>query len=252
MRHHAQKSGGLLVLLVCLLAIAGCITPRQPAVAPVDRPSTGVASNDTNRWWQIRFVFDWPERSIPDWHLDLLVAHRVVAPALEKHGDAIYLWRFHRRAARDEAGHQFSLIFYSDAGISGQIFNAMQIAPEVVGLQSSGRLKKMSMGPTGASGGHHIEDTSDPRWSAEVQKSWPWFIMGVSRMWLTLADEKAADSGGEDRPTTLPARIDFYKELNATITQVWQQEGAHALLHHLNAIFGYEPVVIREERLIRF
>lgn len=252
MRHHAQKIGGLLVLAAGLLAMAGCITPPQPAVAPADRPSAGAASHDTNRWWQIRFVFDWPERSTPAWHLDLLVAHRVVAPVLEKHGEAISLWRFHRRAVRDETGHQFSLIFYADAGISEKIFNAMQAAPEVTGLQSSGRLKKMSMGPTGANGGLHIEDTSDPRWSAEVQKSWPWFIMGVSRMWLALADEKAAASGGEHRPTTLPDSINFYKELNQTITQVWQQEGAHALLHHLNGIFGYEPLVIREERLIRF
>jgi len=252
MRHHSQKLAGLLVLVACLLAVAGCMTPRQPAAAPADRPSAGAAGSDTSRWWQICFIFDWPEESSPAWHLDLLVAHRVVAPVLEKHGEAIPLWRFHRRAVRDETGHQFSLIVYAGAGISEKIFKAMQTAPDVTELQSSGCLKKMSMGPTGANGGHHIEDTSDPRWSTEVQKSWPWFIMGVSRMWLTLADEKAADSGGEDRPTTLPARIDFYKELNATITQVWQQEGAHALLHHLNAIFGYEPVVIREERLIRF
>lgn len=252
MWHHAHKLGGLLVLSACLLAIAGCMTPRQPAVAPVDRPSAKVASSDTSRWWQIRFVFDWPERATPAWHLDLLVAHRVVAPVLEKHREAISLWRFHRRAVRDETGHQFSLIFYAEAVIAGKIFNAMQTVPEVVGLQSSGRLKKMSMGPTGASGGHHIEDTSDPRWSAEVQKSWPWFIMGVSRMWLTLADEKVAARGGGHRPTTLSASINFYKELNQTITQVWQQEGEHALLHHLNAIFGYEPLVIREERLIRF
>ena len=71
-------------------------------------------------------------------------------------------------------------------------------------------------------------------------------------MWLTLADEEAAAGGGENRPDTLPASIDFYKKLNQKITRVWQQEGAHALLHHLNAIFGYEPLVICEERLIRF
>lgn len=252
MRYPAQKLGRLLILAACLLAMAGCVTPRQPAVTPVDRPSTGAPGNDTNRWWQIRFVFDWPERSIPAWHLDLLVAHRVVAPVLEKHGEAIALWRFHRRAARDETGHQFSLIFYAGTGLSGQIFNAMQTAPEVVGLQSSGKIKKISMGPTGANGGRHIEDTSDPHWSAEVQKSWPWFIMGVSRMWLTLADEKAAASGGEHWSAMFPDSIDFYKELNQEITQVWQEEGAHALLHHLNGIFGYEPLVIREERLIRF
>ena len=252
MRYHAKKSGGLLVLCACWLVISGCLAPGQPAVAPVDRPPADVAPDGADRWWQIRFVFDWPEKSEPDWHLDLLVAHAAAAPVLEKHADAIRLWRFHRRAARDAAGHQFSLIVFTDAGTSGQMFAALQADPTVAGLKSSGRLQTMALGPTGANGGRHIGDTSDPRWSAEVRNSWPWFIMGVSRMWLALADEKAAAGGGADGSAALSARIDYYDALNERVTEVWQKEGAHALLHHLNGIFGFEPLVIREERFIRF
>ena len=74
--------------------------------------------------------------------------------------------------------------------------------------------------------------------------------MGVSRTWLALADEQAAAI--DNQPVTLPEQIAFYKELNEKVTRVWRQEGSHALLHHLNALFGYEPLMIREERLIRF
>jgi hypothetical protein len=34
---------------------------------------------------------------------------------LEKFDNDIYLWRFYRRAARDEAGHQFSFMFYASS-----------------------------------------------------------------------------------------------------------------------------------------
>jgi hypothetical protein len=28
---------------------------------------------------------------------------------------------------------------------------------------------------------------------------------------------------------------------------IWQNESQHALLHHLNAIFGYEAMILREQ-----
>lgn len=76
--------------------------------------------------------------------------------------------------------------------------------------------------------------------------------MGVSRMWLTLTDEQAKKLAFQAGAAPLRARIDFYEALNKKVSRVWEREGAHALLHHLNAIFGYEPLIIREERAIRF
>ena len=250
MRYY-ETIGRILILLVCGLTIAGCITPGQPAVTP-DLPSPAELKSDgTERWWRIRLVFDWPENSAPAWHLDLLAAHRAAAPALKAHHARIPLWRFHRRAFRDKAGHQFSLILYTDRETAGKVFDAIQAAPEVGDLQSSGKLRGAYLDPAGANGGHQVEDTSDPHWSAELKKAWPWFIMGVSRTWLALADEQAA-AIGKSLPATLAGWIEYYKELNAKVTAVWRREGSHALLHHLNALFGYEPLVIREERLIRF
>lgn len=36
------------------------------------------------------------------------------------------------------------------------------------------------------------------------------------------------------------------------LTALWQNEGRHAFLHHLNALFGYEPILIIEKRPMRF
>lgn len=241
------------MLLVCVIAVSGCATPGKRTIEPVSRPAVfATEPADGSRWRQIGFKFEWPEKAAPAWHLDLLVAHRVVAPVLEHQRKAISLWRFHRRAARDAAGHRFSLLVYTDDRTSDEVFTALQAAPDVRDLQSSGKLISLSMEVIGTNGGRSIEATSDPRWSNEVQKSWPWFIMGVSRMWLTLADEKARSSSVLTGSVDLDARIDFYADLNQRISRNWEQEGAHALLHHLNTIFGYEPLIIREERLIRF
>ena len=49
------------------------------------------------------------------WERDLLIAHRIISPLLMTHGQEIQLWRFHRRSAEDETGHQFSFLFYTSA-----------------------------------------------------------------------------------------------------------------------------------------
>jgi len=243
----------LTVLLMWVIAVSGCATPGTQPVEPASRPAV-VAPEPAEglRWRQIGFTFEWPEKAAPAWNLDLLVAHRVVGPILEAHREAISLWRFHRRAVRDEKGHQFSLLLYGDDLTTDAVFTALQAAPDVRDLQSSGKLISLSMYAIGTNGGRSIEATSDSHWSSEVQKSWPWFIMGVSRMWLTLADEKARSLAALTESAGLEARIAFYADLNQRVGRTWRQEGAHAYLHHLNAIFGYEPLIIREERAIRF
>jgi hypothetical protein len=40
--------------------------------------------------------------------------------------------------------------------------------------------------------------------------------------------------------------------VDEVVEEMWRQEGSHAFLHHLNAIFGYEPVVVYERRLMNF
>src|SRR5210317_607429 len=68
------------------------------------------AYKDTNQnyWWRCQFKIVWPENSRLNWGMDLLLAHSVISPILQNNYENISFWRFHRRAARDNAGHQFS------------------------------------------------------------------------------------------------------------------------------------------------
>jgi hypothetical protein len=52
------------------------------------------------------------------------------------------------------------------------------------------------------------------------------------------SDGGSFDSGWIDRLRKRAGREMF----------IWQQEGYHALLHHLNAIYGYEALVYWEKR----
>ena len=105
---------------------------------------------------------------------------------------------------------------------------------------------------TGAITRPNIEDTSDRSWSPAIQKSWPFYIMGVSEMWLNLIREVASQTSGGKTPATVEEQLRFYEQVNASIEQMWKDEGQHAFLHHLNAIFGYEPLTVREKRLMGF
>ena len=146
-------------------------------------------SQRANSWWYARFRLTWPENTEPSWHIDLLIAHKIIAPVLYVHSNDISLWRFHRRAARDDEGHQFSLTFYSSPGTADQIFNALKTDKLLKRLKRSGIILKDIYTDTAKPSVFRIEDTSDGNWSPEIRKSWPYFIMGVSQMWLSLIIE---------------------------------------------------------------
>ncbi len=90
-----------------------------------------------------------------------------------------------------------------------------------------------------------IEAYSDPSWSLSIQRHWPSYIMGVSAMWLGLIDEmKQFDLVDE---TDIDLLYEQYRAINEYLMLVWYVEGQHAFLHHLSAVFGYQPMLIRKE-----
>ena len=97
----------------------------------------------------------------------------------------------------------------------------------------------------------NIADTSDSQWSPVMQAAWPYYIMGVSRMWLEMIDQFSKQMGIAD-PTDLGLLTAHYTAVNDEVTTIWQQESYHALFHHLNAIYGYRPMIYWEKRLKTF
>lgn len=194
----------------------------------------------------------WPDNEQPAWHMDNLLAQEVCAPVIQRYRPNIKLWRFHRRAARDNAGHQFSLIFYTDAATATRINRAIEASSLLTRLSRAGLIAHVSYDDRSAVTKPNIEDTSDPSWSAAVKRAWPKFIMGASEMWLELIDDAQRQAAASKQPTSIADWQALYRGVNDVVGRVWREQGGHALLHHLNALFGYEPTTIYERREMSF
>ncbi|GAB6904732.1 hypothetical protein JCM12296A_05660 [Desulfosarcina cetonica] len=201
-------------------------------------------------WWAVRFKMDWFDSGTP-WEKDLLLAHRTLAPILSAEAPHIDLWRFHRRSNNDAAGHQFSFIFYSSAATADRINRRVLANARLKHLLVQGTVRQIITDDVAHNDRPAVADTSDSSWSPTMRATWPYYIMGVSRMWLAMVEQVSGQLSGDQ---ALPAddQVDellaHYQAVNAEITRIWQKEGYHALLHHLNAIYGYEALMYWEKR----
>jgi hypothetical protein len=181
------------------------------------------------------------------WERDLLIAHRIAGPLIRTYAGDIDLWRFHRRSGDDTTGHQFSFLFFSSAAVADRINQGVMADPLVKRMLSAGVINNVQADTVDQNHRPNVGDTSDPNWSPVMQTTWPYFILGVSRMWLEMIDQISQDIDIVDNPT-LETLLKHYSKVNDEVTHIWQQEGYHALLHHLNAVFGYKAMVFWEKR----
>ena len=210
---------------LALLLVTACATPHFIISDPAEpAPAAG-----ENYWWYVRFGHVLPEGKDPAWHRDVLLADQIVTPVLAEHHEWISLWRVHRRAARDSAGHQFSFIYRTTPDVAARINTHIESDPLLAQLLRDDKIKTVRYDDPAKPQRPAIEDTSAPRWTPEMQRAWPHYIIGVSRLWLELIRELAAKADESDDLDTHYAAI--------------SEE-----LHHLNAVFGYQEVnVIRRE-----
>jgi hypothetical protein len=240
----ARRLFSLAALLLLTLLIAGCATTTRPG------PSIGTASDQARtaapagaaaRWYYLRFRFHRNADDEVDSFLDLLVANEIVAPVLERERDGIQLWRFHRRWPDDATGHQFSFIVLTDPARLAAIDRAIRQQPDLARLRADGRLRGYVVDEARGDAPGALANTSDPAWPPLLQREWPHFIMGASRMWLGLVAEEAGQADG----------LDLYEQYALAadaVDRMWFEEANHALFHHLSALFGYQPVrVIRRD-----
>jgi hypothetical protein len=226
---------------------------RDDTTEPKDKMSLKHEPKSSAKgWWNQRFRMQWPEDKDPSWHVDLILAHKIIAPILYENKQNIDLWRFHRMAARSLWGHQFSFNFYTTPETAHIICNSIKTNRLLKELLRSGIITEVLYECSDAVGAPNIEDSGDASWSFPIKKSWPYFITGVCEMWLKLIDEIAQNQSSGRTIKSLPKIITFYQGVNDAVKKTWREEGGHSLFHHLNAIFGYEPVLVHEVQLRRF
>ncbi|ABC32410.1 hypothetical protein HCH_05759 [Hahella chejuensis KCTC 2396] len=235
----------LMAALLTLLGLAACAHQPTPSKPGLTTPGVHpITPTQEQFWWRACFRMPFNDNGDPNWNMDLLLADQVVAPVLAQHAGALPLWRFHRRAAPDAAGHQFSLLFYTDPNTAGRVFKGLESSPIVAQLLQSGDLNQLVVKCGYRDPTSDLQATSDPNWEPHLQKTWPYFIMGVSAHWLALIQ-----SFGEDIPTQsddTASLLERYGQIRQKVSGVWQGQGQHAYLHHLSALFGYEPMLIQK------
>jgi hypothetical protein len=226
-------------MAVLLLGATGCAALRPSTdVTSAATPSVPGALADGTGWWYARFSIERPAGEPPRWYIDSLLGGEVVTPVFERHFEDILIWRVHRRAGNDDYGHVFSFIFYSSAAGAQRIYADLDKNPVLRTLRQEGRVTAVSFDNLATITRPRIEDTSDRHWPLSVQQTWPALAMGASRMWLDLVGIIAAEHTGEQ---DLEQR---YMKVQQEITDLWAEQGQHAVLHHLSAIFAYQPLLI--------
>ena len=238
----------LVVMGVGTILLAGC-----SGVTPVkSRPAVCRETAADRGWRAVRFQNQWPEGMPAEWYMDALIAHRVVGPILDRYRTQIPLWRFHRRAARDAAGHQFSFIYFADAVTACRVVEAVNSDTLVADLLAAGLIQRLVTDENGQIIKPDIADTSDPNWSPVVQRSWPYFIMGVSQTWLEMIETEAGRRQSSIDQASIESLQEQYRLIDDEVRNVWKTEGQHAFLHHLNAVFGYAPIHVGAGVLRKF
>ena len=230
----------LTILSVYLLQACAQLPPKSAQVSELGRVPTNLKATEEQRWHQICFRMPMNEEGEPNFSTDLFLAHQVVQPELEQHASEIALWRFHRRAANDQTGHQFGFFYFTYDSVAKQITQAIQESDRLEALRGLGREVGIVVDCWSKAGMESIEGLSDKNWNNATQKAWPYFAMGMSASWLSLIDQL---SGEQEHSDNL---IAHYEVVESAVIEIWQLQGQHAYIHHLNAIFGYEPVFIRQ------
>ena len=215
----------------------------------------------SQQWYKLVVTWHWPQGQKIDWSLDGLLAHQVLGPwlvdsELDDLRDAPKLWRFHRRAAR-EGGHRFRLLMLAtpEQAKSLEIWLATQ--PVWHEMQQQGLIEAASLSALSQNGLPLLAVGADPIWPEDLQQQWQFYIHGVSRMWLGLLGSRVQqqlleDDSGSVAELDLDQLLALYKKVQDSMTMLWQEQGKHALLHHLNAIFAYQPLVIDQQWLMGF
>jgi len=238
-------AGRVVLFGALLVALGACATlPEEP---PASGFVATVQTEDAElpRWWYLRFRLRRNQEDGVDSFLDLLVADQILAPAIARNENDIELWRFHRRWPLDATGHQFSFVFFAPFRVAKLVTRQIEQNPLLEKLSADGHLVEFRMDHIGPDRATDPAATSDTSWPPEIQREWPKFIMGASRMWLGLVQAEAAKQAEPD----LYGR---YRDVEVALDDLWFNKANHAFFHHLSALFGYKPVRVVRRDIMTF
>ena len=238
---HGGLRRSAMAYLLLLALLGGCAT------APVTRPELAAApasdrdSAAAAEWRYVRFRLGRTAAGETNSFLDQLIADLILRPRIAEYRQQLQLWRFHRRWAEDSTGHQFSFIFLALPAVADRLGAQLERDRTLQRLRSDGHLVEFRIDRLPPELASDPAATSDTAWSPEVQREWPKFILGASRMWLGLVHAEALKHADLDL-------YERYRAVELALDDLWFKQANHAFFHHLSALFGYKPMrVIRRD-----
>lgn len=237
------------IVLACvfLCCLSGCTfhssTQKECGIEArsLIRQEGGLRKKFSPQWWSARFRFHWPEEKSANGVYDLILTEELLRPLVLEHFSQVPLWRIHRRANRDSAGHQLSLIFFAEEEVASSLSSAFTKSSTLLAFKESGLVEWWGFSPytERTSNRELIASGSDSRWSSPLQRTWPFFITGASRMWMELLHEQVEVHRPERGFSDFSEVLRLYEQVDSELGSVWEKEGGHAFFHHLSALFGY-------------
>jgi len=80
--NHVGYRWAAVAFILLIMVTAGCTTTAPVKIPGSIAPPPEIALAEG--WWFARFQLQWPEEEPVNWHWDLLIAHKIIAPELEK------------------------------------------------------------------------------------------------------------------------------------------------------------------------
>lgn len=191
---------------------------------------------NNNKWHFINFKIKWDKKFPVNFFVDLMIIDLLISPTIEKFEPKLILWRLHRSATKD--GHILRFIFYITPKISEDIFKNIE-ANKFYAFIKKNYLEDLIE----QEGSQKIEGAGDSNWPQEINKSWPYYIMGVSNMFIKLIKEVKVSINNQPKENSKEELESYYKEIEKKIDDIWLRYGCHSFIHHLSAIIGYKPVI---------
>jgi hypothetical protein len=192
-------------------------------------------------WYGHKLLIERPSPAETRWWIDLLLLDTVVREWVDSGPDSIGPWRFHRRAADDKTGHKFELLHYGTAQARDRTAHFVSEHEVVATLLAAGLIRDLFAHDYGAG----IDAASAPDWPESLARAWPSYIRGASESILQLVDELRDSEPPVVGDGFVGEAEAYYSGIMADLTQVWRDWGSHAYFHHLNGLFGYQPLIAR-------
>lgn len=178
--------------------------------------------------------------------IDLFLIHEVVSPSSSQYRSKIPLWRYHRRFANDKRGHQFRYIFFSEPEVRNELEESVARNERLQSLVAAGFLRSFECLQLRGARASTVEGASDPSWHPAVQEAWPVYAMGVS-LFLESLVHFYFDQELYSTLSSVQEQVRHFRAIRFAIRDLVKRDGQHALLHHLSALLGYDPIHLEKD-----